>query len=210
MQTTQTISLKERQRREREDLIIQAAQEVLLEKGYYETSMDEIAARVGIAKGTIYTHFPGKEELVLAIFQRNMQHFLDRIAEIVEKDLTPRGKLEEIMTLIYSDFFGQQTQLISSIYNGVDIKRMLVEKSGCMKDMWHGLADNVSLLLEQGKQAGEFDSSIPTAAMLYSFFCNISPKAYERLIVDSNLSHQELVTHLQRIYFNGIAAHAQS
>ncbi|TMC17177.1 MAG: helix-turn-helix transcriptional regulator, partial [Chloroflexi bacterium] len=61
MQTfrTPTTSLKEKQRREREELIIQAAEEVLQEKGYYETSMDEIAARVGIAKGTIYTHFPG-------------------------------------------------------------------------------------------------------------------------------------------------------
>ncbi len=71
MQTAHTtnLSLKEKQRQEREQLIIQAAEEVLQEKGYYETSMDEIAARVGIAKGTIYTHFPGKEELVLAIFK---------------------------------------------------------------------------------------------------------------------------------------------
>ncbi len=208
MQTTQSISLKERQRREREDLIIQAAQDVLLEKGYYETSMDEIANRVGVAKGTIYTHFPGKEELVLAIFQRNMQNFLEQIAEIVEKDLTPRTKLEKIMALIYSGFFAKQTQLMSSIYNGVDIKRMLMEKNGCMKDMWQALADSVSTLLEEGKALGEFDQMIPTTAMLYSFFCNISPKAYERLIVDSTISHQELVTYLQKIYFNGIAAHA--
>ena len=42
-------SLKEKQRQEREELILQAAEEVLAEKGYYETSIDEIAARVGIA-----------------------------------------------------------------------------------------------------------------------------------------------------------------
>ena len=42
-------SLKEKQRQEREALILQAAEEVLMEKGYYETSIDEIAARVGIA-----------------------------------------------------------------------------------------------------------------------------------------------------------------
>jgi TetR/AcrR family fatty acid metabolism transcriptional regulator len=207
MQNTQPISLKERQRREREDLIIQAAQDVLLEKGYYETSMDEIANRVGVAKGTIYTHFPGKEELVLAIFQRYMQNFLSNVNDIVTQDLTPHGKLEAIMTLIYSGFFAKQTQLMSSIYNGVDIKRMLMEKNGCMKDMWHSLADTVSQLLDEGKHLGEFDATIPTEAMLYSFFCNISPKAYERLIVNSNMSHQELMTYLQKIYFNGITKH---
>ena len=47
-------SLKEKQRQEREALILQAAEEVLMEKGYHETSIDEIAARVGIAKGTVY------------------------------------------------------------------------------------------------------------------------------------------------------------
>src|SRR5216684_7426172 len=91
MQTvhTPTTSLKEKQRREREELIIRAAEEVLQEKGYYETSMDEIAARVGIAKGTIYTHFPGKEELVMAIFNRTMQTFLEGIDGVIEAEPTP-------------------------------------------------------------------------------------------------------------------------
>ncbi len=59
---TAPLSLKERQRREREELILQVAEEVLLEKGYYEASIDEIAARVGIAKGTVYLHFASKED----------------------------------------------------------------------------------------------------------------------------------------------------
>ncbi len=61
-------SLKEKQRQEREALILQAAEEVLMEKGYHETSIDEIAARVGIAKGTVYLHFPSKEDLVIGLF----------------------------------------------------------------------------------------------------------------------------------------------
>ena len=53
MQTLHTpaTSLKEKQRKEREELILQAAEEVFQEKGYYETSMDEIAARVGYRDG---------------------------------------------------------------------------------------------------------------------------------------------------------------
>ena len=73
-------SLKEKQRQEREALILQAAEEVLTEKGYYETSIDEIAARVGIAKGTVYLHFPSKEDLVVAIFERDMH----KLVELVE------------------------------------------------------------------------------------------------------------------------------
>src|SRR5438270_13684813 len=124
MQTfhTPTTSLKEKQRHEREELIIQAAEEVLQEKGYYETSMDEIAARVGIAKGTIYTHFPGKEELVLAIFKRDMQAFLQGIDGVIEAEPTPRARLEALLRFSYTGFFSKQTRLLSSTYKVVDWK----------------------------------------------------------------------------------------
>ncbi len=86
--TTTTRSLKEKQRQEREALILQAAEEVLAEKGYHETSMDEIAARVGIAKGTVYLHFPSKEDLVVALFEGNIQKMAQEVEVILSSELT--------------------------------------------------------------------------------------------------------------------------
>src|SRR6266704_4879694 len=96
---TATRSLKEKQRKEREALILQAAEEVLMEKGYHETSIDEIAARVGIAKGTVYLHFPSKEDLVVAIFERDMQQLLQYIDTTLASLVTARGKMETIFDL---------------------------------------------------------------------------------------------------------------
>src|SRR6266516_2286853 len=207
MQTFQTpaTSLKEKQRKEREELILQAAEEVFQEKGYYETSMDEIAARVGIAKGTIYTHFPGKEELVVAIFRRDMQKFLDGIEGVIETEPTPRAKLEALLQFIYTGLYSKQTRLLSSMYNAIDLKRMISEKGGCMRDLWESLVSRVTKLLEEGKEVGEITSSIPTKVMVFSFFSLFSPKVYDRLLLGDDLSHGDLVKHLQRIYFNGIA-----
>ncbi|GAC1349169.1 MAG: TetR/AcrR family transcriptional regulator [Ktedonobacteraceae bacterium] len=209
MQTVHTpiTSLKEKQRREREELIIQAAEEVLQEKGYYETSMDEIAARVGIAKGTIYTHFPGKEELVMAIFTRTMQTFLEGIDGVIETEPTPRAKLEALLQFVYTGLYSKQTRLFSSMYNEVDLKRMIVKKGGCMSDLWQSLVSRVTELLEEGKAAGEINSSIPTKVMVISFFSLFSPKSYDRLLLGDDFSHEELVKHLRQIYFNGIANH---
>ena len=64
-----TSSLKEKQREERTALILQAAYDVLIEKGYYEASMDEIATRVGISKGTLYLHFKSKEDLIFMLIE---------------------------------------------------------------------------------------------------------------------------------------------
>ena len=203
-------SLKEKQRQEREALILQVAEEVLMEKGYHETSMDEIAARVGISKGTVYLHFPGKEELVIAIFARDMQKFSQAVETAIEgasaSELTARAKLEAVLHFMYGGLFSRRAQLLSTLYNNIDLRRFFHEKGTCMRDMWEHLATRITALLEEGKAAGEFDTSIPTNVMLSAFFSLLSPRSYERLLVGAQMSPDELVTHLARIYFKGIAA----
>src|SRR6266699_171997 len=107
-------SLKEKQRQEREALILQAAEEVLTEKGYYETSIDEIAARVGIAKGTVYLHFPSKEDLVVAIFERDMQQLLQYIDTTLASLVTAREKMETIFDLMHGGIISKRMQVLYS------------------------------------------------------------------------------------------------
>lgn len=57
------------------DLILDAVGGLLAAYGYGKMTMQDVARQVGIGKGTIYLHFPSKEELVLA--------HIDRIAEAV-------------------------------------------------------------------------------------------------------------------------------
>ena len=64
------------------DLILDAVDALLARYGYGKMTMEDVAKQVGIGKGTIYLHFPSKEELVLA--------HIDRIAGTVVR------KLEEL------------------------------------------------------------------------------------------------------------------
>lgn len=49
------------------DVIIEAAKELFFAQGYERTSMNDIVERVGGSKATLYSHFPSKDELLLAI-----------------------------------------------------------------------------------------------------------------------------------------------
>ena len=60
-------SRKERQRAERDELILRVARELLLEKGYLGLTMDRIAKATEYSKGTIYQHYSCKEEVVIAL-----------------------------------------------------------------------------------------------------------------------------------------------
>ncbi|MFL5624442.1 MAG: TetR/AcrR family transcriptional regulator [Ktedonobacteraceae bacterium] len=208
MQTTEApraLTLKEKQRQEREALILKVAEEVLAEKGYRDTSVDEIAARVGIAKGTVYLHFASKEELVVALFERDMQNFLQMVTKQADTAASAREKLEAILQVMYGELFSKRIQLLYSMYHTPELRRNFGEK-GCMRELWEELAARISSLLEEGKAAGEFDVTLPTPVMVSAFFSLLSPKIYERLTIESQISPYELAQQLGRIYFKGIAA----
>ena len=205
-QTTTPRSLKEKQRQEREALILQAAEEVLMEKGYHETSIDEIASRVGIAKGTVYLHFASKEDLVFALFEQDLEKFLLLVDSTVASELTAHAKMEAISQVLYGGFFSKRFQLLHSLYNSSDLRKMFVEKKGCMRETWERITALITTLLEEGKAAGEFDTTISTSVMVSSFFSLLSPKSYDRLILEGQMSQEEVSRQLGRIYFKGIAA----
>ncbi|GHO76388.1 hypothetical protein KSD_41590 [Ktedonobacter sp. SOSP1-85] len=175
----QTQDLKEKQRQEREQLILSAAEEVLYEKGYHDiSSIDEIAARVGVAKVTVYLHFPSKEDLVFAIFLHNFDTFVRVIDEVLSETMLPRQQLETILACMYGGFSIKQIQ---PLYNSVDMK-LLFEVSREQEGLrpWVQLAVRAGSILEAGKVSVDFDSVMPTSA---TFFSLLSPHSYERLVL---------------------------
>ena len=61
------LSRKQREIHEREKQILGLARPILLEEGYQSLSMDRLAAKMEYAKGTLYNHFPNKEEIIAAL-----------------------------------------------------------------------------------------------------------------------------------------------
>ncbi len=201
-------SLKERQRQEREDLILQTAEEVITEKGYHETSMDEIAARVGIAKGTLYLHFASKEDLVLALIERSMPKFLQGIEQIAASALGPRPKLEAILQLMVRGTLGKKRfEFFTALSQSAELRKLFEEHELRFRKLgiWQRLVTEVSTLVEAGKTTGEFDASLPTEVMVGAFLSLLSPPIYQRLLTDNQMSPEALAEYLGRIYFRGIA-----
>jgi len=72
------VGWQETLREQRREAILEAAAEVFAEKGYQRATMREIAARVGIAPGTIYLYFRSKRDLLLAIADRLIGQAVDQ------------------------------------------------------------------------------------------------------------------------------------
>jgi TetR/AcrR family transcriptional regulator len=78
--------------------IVQAALDLFVEKGFTATRMDEIAARAGVTKGTVYLYFPGKEELFHAVVEEMMGAQMETAERLVaEYDGSTRELVGELI-----------------------------------------------------------------------------------------------------------------
>lgn len=70
--TSPAATRKERERKEREELILLHARRHLIEFGFQGFSLDDLAKSIEYSKGTIYLHFQSKEDLGLAVSTRSL------------------------------------------------------------------------------------------------------------------------------------------
>jgi AcrR family transcriptional regulator len=66
-----------RQARRRQ--LLEAALEVFVARGYHAAAMDEIAERAGVSKPVLYQHFPGKQELYLALLDESVEELIETV-----------------------------------------------------------------------------------------------------------------------------------
>ncbi|TVX88277.1 TetR/AcrR family transcriptional regulator [Paenibacillus agilis] len=77
--------------------IMEEALALFAEKGYHQTSIQEIADRTGIAKGSVYSFFRSKEELMMTIFEHYHQQIYGALQHILQEPLSSRDKLEQLI-----------------------------------------------------------------------------------------------------------------
>jgi len=77
-------AMGEADKEERRSAILDAAERLFVKQPNRMASVAEVATAAGLAKGTVYLYFPGKEEMLLALHERHTQHFFDRFMELAQ------------------------------------------------------------------------------------------------------------------------------
>jgi TetR/AcrR family fatty acid metabolism transcriptional regulator len=90
--TTGSDAFKGTSKRER---ILRAAIDVFAKSGYFNAKVSEIAKAAGVADGTIYLYFDGKEDVLLTIFREHTRHYL----QTLERDLSQARRADERMRI---------------------------------------------------------------------------------------------------------------
>lgn len=79
------------------DAILDATDRLLTRSGYKKMTIDELAAEVGIGKGSVYLHFESKEEIVLSHIDRIIERLKKKLYEIAAKRASADSRLKEML-----------------------------------------------------------------------------------------------------------------
>lgn len=88
---------RKRERTERREQILEAAEQVFLERGLSGTTMEEVASRAELSKGTLYLYFKSKDELYLATANRQLAEMVSRFEAALEAGGTGIQILERLV-----------------------------------------------------------------------------------------------------------------
>jgi TetR/AcrR family transcriptional regulator len=97
---------KEREKEHRREEIIDAAQQVFFEKGLFMATMDDIAEKAELSKGTLYLYYKSKEDLYLAVTMRGMQLLLELFQSVLDSVSSVPKALDRLADS-YLDYFNR-------------------------------------------------------------------------------------------------------
>jgi len=91
--------MRSRKRLKTHDLILETARKIFAYFGIKKTTIDEIARKAGIGKGTIYNYYASKGELFAAVIKREEQELKKLILDEIKKTNDPRKQLKNFIVI---------------------------------------------------------------------------------------------------------------
>ncbi|MBI2166360.1 MAG: TetR/AcrR family transcriptional regulator [Chloroflexi bacterium] len=86
------------------DRILDAAVEVIAERGYSAAGVQEIIDRAGTSKGSFYFHFPSKETMTMALLEQMSNRLIKRVQEAVQGEPTPLHRVAAGIEFLLATF----------------------------------------------------------------------------------------------------------
>ncbi len=137
----------------RRNEIIRIAARLFSERSYYDVTMDEVATKVGVAKGTLYLYFESKEKLYLAILENGFKALESLIEREVAKGDPAPDILKKVLRLIFG-FYRQNMDILRILSR--DETHLIREHYNFTEHWRHRGIKLYEKILEKGVKEGSF------------------------------------------------------
>jgi AcrR family transcriptional regulator len=143
-----------RRKKARPAEILAAALECFRERGFTGTRLEDVAARAGVTKGTIYLYYPSKEDLFKAVVRGELTPNIERLEAILEQPGPTTALLERLLTtwemVVATPISIMPKLMIAEAGNFPDLARFYLE------NVVHRAMGLIAGVLRRGIERGEF------------------------------------------------------
>jgi AcrR family transcriptional regulator len=196
------LSFREQVLRVREDAILTSVNRLLADKGFDLMTVDEVAADVGIAKASLYKHFPSKEALAAAAMVRLLQRtqaVADQQAQRTE--LSACERLQAVVRwAVQLQLDGEMPSLPSQ---NSSLRAELVGHKEYL-DLLMRVSDTLGAWIVQAQADDDIDTTLPPEVVLYSIFARACDPVPGFLKASGQHSDAQIVDWVMRICLLGL------
>ena len=146
--------LRRRYDQRRDDLVAAAAR-LFAERGYRNTSIDDLVEATGLQRGGLYHYIDGKQQLLLLIHEELMSGLLDQAEEILAVDATPERHFRELMRVWVEHVAAFRDHMVVFAE-----ERRLIEADpswATVRGLRERFSDLLAQVLERGQESGAFE-----------------------------------------------------
>lgn len=195
-------SFREQMHSAREDAIVQAVNRLLAEKGFDAMTVDDVAAEVGIAKASLYRHFPSKEDLAAEAMVRTLeraQAFLDGL----DASEPPVQNLQAaVRWMLQVQLQGQMPSLPSA---NSSLRAALMAHRAYL-DRLMAVSEKLGGWIEAAQAEGSLDKTLPPIVVLYTLYARACDPVPGFLRSTGEYSDEQIIELLLRTCFQGLGA----
>jgi AcrR family transcriptional regulator len=155
------IPLTEQDLDRRRHQVFNASVHLFLEKGFQETTMQEIAEAAGMGKSTLYDYFKTKDEILFSVVEDEVYDLTEQAKVIVTQDLPAAEKLKQVMQAHLEHLLEQKDFYTNLLF---EVQRLSIEDQRRLQVKRHVYQDLLCSLIGQAIQEGAFRPVTPLLA----------------------------------------------
>lgn len=196
------LSFREQVLRVREDAIVAAVNRLLADKGFDLMTVDEVAADVGIAKASLYKHFPSKEALAAAAMVR----LLRRALAVVDQQAHVAGAraVQRLYALVRWALEVQLSGEMPTLPSQNSSLRAELMGHKEYLDLLLQISEHLGAWIVQAQTEGDIEPSLPPEVVLYSIFARACDPVPGFLKASGQHSDAQIVDWVMGAFFRGL------
>ena len=186
--------------RKRDAEVYAAALRLFTEKGYHATSMQDIAAAVGLYKGSLYHYIGSKEELLARVFERGMGSLLDEVEAIAaDTSVAASRQLRLILRAHVAAVADNREALTVYLHEFRALAGETLDRVREQRERYRRLLESV---VERGVRSGEFASTdVAIATLGVLGMCNWIVQWYRP---GGRLGARQIADHFAELLLRGL------